>query len=133
MREGAALNGDDSGQLVEPGRASWSGVSTDTKAWHVDDLRSGETVFRCGTGKEMIQAPTDYAPWRAGSYVRVIGVCMNEVDPRTGAGLDQRAEDRVVSVDAALRKRTWYGAEDAVVVDAGAHLVGALGGGGASD
>ncbi len=76
-----ALSGDESGQLVRV-EGELVGLSSDGKVLHLT-IRSDQTVFDA-----MLAADDGGAAlrdkWRIGSYVRVVGVCENQVDARVG-------------------------------------------------
>ncbi len=75
-----ALEGEQSGQLVSI-EGELVGMSSDGAVWQLT-IASQRQVFNAIL--PMGGDPGQDGNWRVGSYVRVVGVCVNEVDARVG-------------------------------------------------
>ncbi len=108
---GNALADERSGELVSvEGRLA--GVSADGEFWQLT-LLSGDIVYSALLPKP--EGGGAVAPWLDGSYVRVTGVCRNEVDARMGR--DWTSKQRMASIRilmrapadiVVLRKPSWW-------------------------
>ena len=74
------MGGEHSGKLVSL-EGELVGVSSDPQGWQLT-IRSRQVVFSAVLAKGA--SSLEIGDWRIGSYVRVAGVCVNEVDPRVG-------------------------------------------------
>ncbi len=91
------MKGDDSASLVSM-EGELVGLSSDSRGWQLT-IRSQATVFRS-------ELPTsensrNFPAWKPGSYVRVLGVCVNEVDSRVGQ--DWKSAQQIATFHLMLR------------------------------
>jgi diguanylate cyclase (GGDEF)-like protein len=92
-----ALADERSGELVSV-EGKLVGVSADAEFWQLT-LVSQNVVFSAMLPKP--EGADVVAPWQEGSYVRVTGVCRNEVDARMGR--DWTSKQRMASIRILLR------------------------------
>ncbi len=92
------MKGDDSARLVSL-EGELVGLTADVRVWQLT-IRSQDKVFNA----QLPKGPNDaeLADWRTGSYVRVLGVCVKEVDPRVGQ--DWKSEQQIASFHLMLRQ-----------------------------
>ena len=91
------MKGDDSGRLVSL-EGELVGLSSDARVWQLA-IRSQEMVFSAVLAKG--GSPVELVNWQPGSYVRVLGVCANEVDPRVGQ--DWKSAQQIATFHLMLR------------------------------
>jgi diguanylate cyclase (GGDEF)-like protein len=92
------MKGDESGRLLSL-EGELVGLSSDARVWQLT-IRSQEMTFSAQLPKGPNSA--ELGDWRAGSYVRVLGVCVNEVDPRVGQ--DWKSAQQIASFHLLLRQ-----------------------------